>query len=260
MPDPNSLIPDPWTALRRHTPARIALGRAGGSIPTSELLDFAMAHAAARDAVRSELDFDALQQALGPAGLSIVRLRTSVPDRPNYLLRPDLGRCLDDASRLALQAVHSAQPSDVAIIISDGLSAMAAQTHAPAVVKHLVPMLRSTGLSLAPLSLVRFGRVAVQDEIGSMLGVRVALILLGERPGLGTPDSLGAYLVHSPRQGNTDADRNCVSNIRPTGLSPAAAAETLKYLIVESLRKKISGVALKDERVFPASQAQRLCS
>jgi len=244
-------IQDPWTSLRRHTPARIALGRAGGSLPTAELLDFARAHAAARDAVRSELDMEALEQAVRPAGLAVVKLQTHVTDRQSYLLRPDLGRQLDDASRQALQAIQRPGPVDVAIILADGLSATAAQVQAPAVVKDLVPLLESSRLSLAPLALVRFGRVAVQDEIGSLLDARLALVLLGERPGLGTPDSLGAYLVHAPSAGKTDADRNCVSNIRPTGLPPAAAARTLHYLITESLRKQISGVALKDERALP---------
>jgi ethanolamine ammonia-lyase small subunit len=248
------VVPDPWTSLRRHTPARIALGRAGGSLPTGELLDFAKAHAAARDAVWSELDLEALEQAVRPTGLAVVKLQTSVPDRRAYLLRPDLGRRLHEASRQSLQAIDSTRPADVAIIIADGLSAMAAQIQAPAVVGVLVRSLESSHLHLAPLSLVRFGRVAVQDEIGSLLGARLALILLGERPGLGTADSLGAYLVNAPGPGRTDADRNCVSNIRPSGLPPASAAETLHYLIAESLRKQISGVALKDGRAF--SQAK----
>ncbi len=224
------------------------MGRAGGSLPTAEVLEFAKAHAAARDAVRSELDLEALERAVRPIGLPIVKLQTGVPDRQTYLLRPDLGRRLDEASRELLQAVPGSGPVDVAIIIADGLSAMAAQVQAPTVAMALVPLLESSHLKIAPLSLVRFGRVAVQDEIGSILGARLALILLGERPGLGTPDSLGAYFVHGPRPGRTDADRNCISNIRPTGLPPAAAAEALHHLIIESLRKQISGVGLKDER------------
>jgi ethanolamine ammonia-lyase small subunit len=245
---PSPVIPDPWTRLRRHTAARIALGRAGGSLPTAELLSFAMAHAAARDAVRSELDFDALEVAARPLGLPVVRLKTAVPDASSYLLRPDLGRRLDEESRHRLTEVIPTAPVDVALIVADGLSAMAAQSQAVPLLTALLPMLEASGLNCGLISFVRFGRVAVQDEIGAILGARLALILLGERPGLGSADSLGAYIVHAPRPGRTDADRNCVSNIRPAGLPPHAAAETLHYLIAQSLKKQVSGVALKDER------------
>ena len=243
------VTPDPWSSLRRHTAARVALGRAGGSLPTAEVLSFAMDHALARDAVHSEWDPDAAEEALRPLGLPVIRLQTQAADRLTYLQRPDLGRRLDDPSRVTLHAATPSTPPDVALIVSDGLSALAGARHAPAVLEALVPKLQSAGLTLAPVSLVRHGRVAVQDEIGSALGAKLAVILIGERPGLGTPDSLGAYLVFDPKPGGrTDADRNCVSNIRPAGLPPTAAAETLYYLITESLRRRISGVSLKDER------------
>ena len=242
--------PDPWTGLRRHTGARIALGRAGGSLPTRAVLDFAMAHAAARDAVHAEVDWDRLAADLAGIGVASVRLASAAGDRNAYLQRPDLGRRLDDASRevLARPRLEDGPAPDLALVISDGLSAPAAQTHAPALLRALLPMLRADGISHSPAYLVRHGRVAVQDEIGRGVGARAALILLGERPGLGTPDSLGAYLVYDPRPGRSDAERNCVSNIHPRGLSFEAAAGTLRYLIAESLRRRLSGVPLKDER------------
>ena len=240
------LTPDPWSGLRRHTAARIALGRAGGSLPTAEVLDFAMAHAQARDAVHSELNLDELEAALRPLGLPLIRLQTQAADRTTYLQRPDLGRRLDEPSHATLTAPKDSP--DVALIVSDGLSALAAQRQAPALLEALLPKLRASRLTLAPIAVVRHGRVAVEDEVGAALSAKAAVILIGERPGLGTPDSLGAYLVFGPRVGRTDAERNCVSNIRPQGLPPAAAAETLHYLITESLRRQISGVALKDDR------------
>jgi ethanolamine ammonia-lyase small subunit len=245
-----TVTPDPWSFVRWHTAARVALGRAGGSLPTAEVLSFAMDHALARDAVHSELDLDATEESLRPLGLPVIRLQTQATDRLTYLQRPDLGRRLDDASLAALSASpRPSRPPDVAVIVADGLSALAAARHAGAVLEALVPKLRSGGFTLPPLALVRHGRVAVQDEIGAALGAKLAVILIGERPGLGTPDSLGAYLVFDPKPGGrTDADRNCVSNIRPAGLPPPAAAETIHYLIAESLRRRISGVSLKDER------------
>ncbi len=249
--------PDPWSHLREHTAARIALGRAGGSLPTAELLRFSMDHAEAQDTVRAELDLDRLEADLRAAGADALRASTRVTDRPTYLQRPDLGRRLDAESLVALErhaaADRVARP-DVAIVVSDGLSAPAAQKQAPVVVGTLLPLLAAKRLIVAPIVLVRYGRVAVEDEIGQALGVRLCLILLGERPGLGTPDSLGAYLVHEPKVGRSDADRNCVSNIRLAGLPPEAAAQTLAYLIGESITRRISGVGLKDERgALPAS-------
>jgi ethanolamine ammonia-lyase small subunit len=224
---------DPWDDLRALTPARIALGRAGGSLTTAELLDFTAAHAAARDAVHAALDLDRLEAGLGGLDLPRLRLATQAPDRATYLRRPDLGRRLDapSAARLA-----------------DGLSATAAQAHAPPLVLGLAAALRGRGLRLGPLSLVTQARVAVADPIGEALGARAAVILLGERPGLDAPDSLGAYLVFGPRPGRTDAERNCVSNVRPEGLPVPAAVDLLAWLVGEALRRGLSGVALKDER------------
>jgi ethanolamine ammonia-lyase small subunit len=239
---------DPWEELRALTPARIALGRAGGSLPTAALLDFSAAHAAARDAVHAALDLDRLDADLGGLDLARLVLATQAPDRATYLRRPDLGRRLDEASAARLAAAAAPQGCDVALVVGDGLSATAAQAHAPALVLGLTAALRGRGLRVGPLALVRQARVAVADPIGAALGARAAVILLGERPGLDAPDSLGAYLVFGPRPGRTDAERNCVSNVRPEGLPVPAAVDLLAWLLGEALRRGLSGVALKDER------------
>lgn len=261
MSAPPRLTLDPWADLRSLTGARIALGRAGGSLPTAELLGFAAAHAAARDAVWSELDLDRLSQDLAGLGLPVLRLASQAADRVTYLRRPELGRRLSPESAARLAAAAPEGGCDVALVVGDGLSATAAQRHAPALAALLVATSRARGLTVGPLALVRQARVAVQDPIGAALGAKVAIILLGERPGLGSPDSLGAYLVFGPRAGRTDAERNCVSNVRPEGLPIPAAAELLGWLVGESLRRGLAGVALKDERglldAAPAVQAPR---
>ena len=243
-----ALAPDPWHRLRQLTPARIALGRAGGSLPTRELLDFQLAHALARDAVHQPFDAAQLERDLARLGQPIMHLTTAASDRQTYLLRPDLGRTLSDESRERLAATSQAGGVDLSIVLSDGLSALAARRQIPVVLEQLLKLLLSDGLTLAPLAIVPFARVALQDAIGNAFNARLSLILLGERPGLGSPDSLGGYLVFDPRPGNTDANRNCVSNIHPEGLAPAAAARLLHYLITQSLRRRLSGVGLKDDR------------
>ena len=235
---------DPWSRLRRFTPARIALGRAGSSLPTAAWLAFAADHADARDAVYAELDVAAVSTAAVPLGLPVLPLRTAAADRATYLQRPDLGRQLDAASAAAVRS--AAGSFDVALIVADGLSATAISRQATDVLTHLLP--RLAGLSLAPLTVVTQARVGVMDEIGSLLGARSAVILIGERPGLAVPDSVGAYLAFRPAVGNTDANRNCVSNIRPAGLPPAAAAETIAWLLRQAIGRQLSGVALKDDR------------
>jgi ethanolamine ammonia-lyase small subunit len=234
---------DPWKPLRSRTAARIALGRAGGSLPTDECLVFAADHADARDAVYSELDVSAFERDLG---VPIIALHSQANDREIYLKRPDLGRRLDRPSAELLQSLAGTEV-DVALIVADGLSAAAAQRHAAEVVQNLTDALRQKHFSIAPICVVRQARVAIQDEIGSLLHAKLAVIFIGERPGLGTADSLGAYLVHHPEIGKTDADRNCVSNIHPRHLPPAAAAGTLAWLIEQSLVRRLSGVQLKDE-------------
>lgn len=238
---------DPWVGLRRYTPARIALGRTGGSQRMETVLDFRLSHARARDAVMAPFDIDGVADRLVSAGLAAHRIATAVADKKNYLVRPDLGRRLDTASREQIAGFASGWGRrDLAIIVSDGLAAQAAERHAVETVVLLAEQLQASGWTLYPVLLAPFGRVKLQDEVGELLGARHALMLLGERPGLGMPDSLGAYLTHHPRAACTDADRNCVSNIRPEGLPPAAAARKLAHLLLESARLGVSGVALKD--------------
>jgi ethanolamine ammonia-lyase small subunit len=242
------ITPDRWEALRNVTSARIALGRAGGSLPTPAWLDFKSSHAAARDAVHSVFDADQLAAEIGTLGVQVVIVDSAAPERRTFLLRPDLGRRLDERSRYALQELPAGTDHDLAIVVSDGLSALAVHRQARPVLEELLPKLKRDGWQVAPIVVVRFGRVAIEDEIGQLMGAQLALILIGERPGLGSPDGLGAYLVYAPRAGNTDAHRNCVSNIRPEGLPPDAAAETIHYLLSEAHRRRLSGVQLKDQR------------
>ncbi len=238
---------DTWRALAQFTSARIALGRAGGSVRTESLLDFRLSHARARDAVQMEFHAEALAAALGRAGLETVRVETAAADRRTFLVRPDLGRRLAPESRAALVARKPKWGArDLAIVVSDGLSALAAERQTGAVLTCLLPLLRGAGWTVYPIFIAPFGRVKLQDEIGELLGARHTLMLLGERPGLGSPDSLGAYFTFMPRAACTDADRNCVSNIRPEGFPPKAAAQKLAQLLLESARRGISGVALKD--------------
>jgi ethanolamine ammonia-lyase small subunit len=243
------VTPDAWQKLRTQTTARIALGRAGGSLPTAEVLDFRASHAAARDAVWCDFQAEEVAAALAPIVGPTVVLSTQARDKREFLLNPDRGRSLDATSRTQLeQQSASAEQPDLALIIADGLSARAVHDHAAPLVELLWPGFQARGWRVAPVAVVRFGRVALQDEIGELLGARLALTILGERPGLRVPDSLGAYLEHSPRRGNTDANRNCISNIRPAGLPLADAAETILHLLSEADRLGISGVELKDLR------------
>lgn len=232
-------------SLQQWTSARVSLGRAGGSVPHRGLLDFRLSHARARDAVHQMFDPAALAVELEGQGHPILLAQSSVRDRETYLQRPDLGRILEAESREQLSALQTEEGFDLAIILADGLSATAAQAQGPPLLRALLPLLGTW--SLAPIVIAPFARVALQDEIGHALGARSALILIGERPGLGSPDSLGAYLVRDPQPGNTDAQRNCVSNIRPAGLPPGAAAQRISWLLHESRRLGFSGVDLKDQ-------------
>jgi ethanolamine ammonia-lyase small subunit len=245
---------DGWNRLASATPARIALGRAGGSLPTHEWLNFKSAHAAARDAVHNEFHAEELSREISALGIETIIVDSAAHDRLTFLQRPDLGRQLDDVSP---QRPRPFAPSTIAVVVSDGLSALAVHRQAPPLLKALLPQFRKDGIALAPVVIARFGRVALQDQIGQLLGAELALMLIGERPGLGSPDSLGAYLVYAPKPGNTDANRNCVSNIRPEGLPIAAAADTIHYLVIEALRRRSSGIGLKDERglALPAAPA-----
>ncbi|HVY17614.1 MAG TPA: ethanolamine ammonia-lyase subunit EutC [Rhodopila sp.] len=230
----------PWHDLRRHTTARVALGRAGNAMPTAAHLAFQAAHAAARDAVHAGLDVDALAASI--AAPDIRSVRSACPDRTTYLLRPDLGRRLADEDRMALGA-HPA-PGRLVLAICDGLSATAVQRHAGAVLAHLLPRLDAAG----PVVIATQGRVALGDDIGAALRAQAVAVLIGERPGLTTPDSLGIYLTWAPVPGRTDAERNCISNVHATGLAPVAAAEKLLWLVGAMRRMQVSGVGLKDEQ------------
>ena len=243
---------NPWTGLRRFTPARVALGAAGVSLPTQAHLDFQLAHARARDAVHDSLDVDALTQALAPLGCATLALRSAAPDRAAYLRRPDLGRRLDESSRARLVALAATQaPPDLLFVIADGLCARAAQTNAAPVLAATLPALAADGLRVGPLVIALQGRVALGDEIGETLGAGLLVMLIGERPGLSSPDSLGAYLTYAPRRGRSDAERNCLSNIRGAGMSAQEAAGRLIHLIRAARRLRFSGVALKDESGAP---------
>ena len=239
------VTPDPWTALRRHTPARIALGRTGSSLPTSEVLGFALAHAQARDAVHAPFEAEATVAAIQTLGLETLIVDSAAPDRASYLRRPDLGRTLSQAGRAALSPVGEAY--DLAIVVADGLSSTAVHAHAAPLVEALLPAVREAGWRLAPVVVARQARVALGDEVGALLNARLVILLVGERPGLSSPDSLGAYITFGPRVGRTDAERNCVSNIRAEGLGYGAAAFKLAWHAREALRLGLTGVALKDE-------------
>jgi len=246
MNEPVFRTEDPWKLLRNYTDARIALGRVGASLPTAAVLAFSLAHARARDAVLSELDADAVERSLGVLGLGIVRATSRCRDKGEYLRRPDLGRRLSDSSRRELEALAPERGCELAIVVADGLSSAAIECQILPFLSLFLPLV--SDLSIAPLCLATYGRVALSDEVGALLGAKAAVILIGERPGLSSPDSLGAYLTYAPSIGTTDERRNCISNIRPSGLAFDRAASKLDYLLRESLRRRISGVDLKDEQ------------
>lgn len=249
MDDKKAIVTgNPWSMLRRFTDARIALGRAGVSLPTEAHLAFQLAHAEARDAVHLALDAPALSAAISVAmpGLAHQHLHSAAADRTVYLQRPDLGRRLDEASRVLLDGCAPAGRYDLAFIIADGLSALAIQQNAVPLLQALQPMVAADGLSVAPVCIVEQGRVAVGDEVGELLGARMAVVLIGERPGLSSPDSMGIYLTWMPAVGLTDAARNCISNVRPAGLHAEDAAGKLHMLLREAFRRQLTGVGLKD--------------
>lgn len=236
----------PLVALRELTPARVALGRAGASMPTDALLAFTLDHARARDAVHGSLDTARLVEGLTGLGQQPVLVSSQVSNRSDYLRRPDLGRMLDADSRRALEQ-QGGGTNEVVIVIGDGLSPAAVNVHAVELVRHLAPRLTETGISLGDVVVASGARVALGDEIGAVLGARMVVMLIGERPGLSAPDSLGAYLTFAPRIGLTDEKRNCVSNIHGAGLGYDEAAFKIAWLVREGIARGITGVALKDE-------------
>jgi ethanolamine ammonia-lyase small subunit len=251
--------------LRQFTAARIALGRAGLSMPTAPQLAFQLAHAQARDAVHCALDLHALQQKLMQAfKLSAdmcMLLQSAATDRQTYLKRPDLGRTLAAESRCTLESLQAKSQNisreylyDVAFVIADGLSAQAIEINALPFLEIAIRQLTAQGLSLAPLTIVEQGRVAIADEIGELLSTKLVVILIGERPGLSSPDSMGLYVTWHPKAGLTDERRNCISNIRHAGLSYDEASRKLNFLITEAHRRHLTGIELKDETPAEATQ------
>lgn len=243
MSDP--VTADPWSGLKQWTAARIALGRAGTSLPTAPLLDFQLAHARARDAIFRPCSFEGLAERSTAWGLGYQEVSSRARDRQEYLRRPDLGRQLADGEGERLNQV--ARPCDLVLIVADGLSSLAVDRQAGPLLDGLVPRLREAGLRLAPLVLGRQARVAFSDPVGEALKAPLAIILIGERPGLSAPDSLGAYLTWNPKPGRQNAERNCVSNIRPEGLSYEAATQTLFALIQGARILGESGIGLKED-------------
>ena len=274
MPDTvplnSPVVANPWQQLRQFTAARIALGRAGVSLPTQPQLAFQLAHARARDAVHLPLDADMLALDLERLGVvtsaqQCLQLDSAAGDRLKYLQRPDLGRRLSDESAAKLRALKSVavpqQQCDVAFVISDGLSALAVAQNAAPFLATLMPLIKLHNWHnwhnwhKAPVAIVKLGRVAVADEVAYLLGARLVVLLVGERPGLSSPDSMGLYITWAPQPGLSDADRNCISNIRPAGLSYGDAALKLNYLMGEMVKRQLSGVPLKDETDTQATLA-----
>jgi ethanolamine ammonia-lyase small subunit len=258
---PPPVIDNPWQGLRRFTAARIALGRAGVSLPTAPQLAFQLAHAQARDAVHLALDVEALQRELIDAGIDGAQqcqvLDSAAGDRLTYLQRPDLGRRLSAVSRQQLSSGDDEDERihDLALVIADGLSSLAIARNAAPFLAALQRRMAPRQWRLAPLTIVRQARVAVGDEVGSLLRAKLVVVLIGERPGLSSPDSMGLYLSWMPRVGMHDAQRNCISNVRPQGMAYEEAAAKLDYLLAEAHRRALTGVALKDESAGDDSQA-----
>ncbi|SEM04696.1 Ethanolamine ammonia-lyase light chain [Variovorax sp. YR750] len=241
-------VAESWTALRGLTPARIAIGRAGVAALTAESLQFSWSHAMARDAIHAPLDTVGLEAKLRSHGWDVLHARSRARDRQVYLQRPDLGRQLDlDAARLLGDAAQErGERPDVMVVIGDGLSSLAVQSH----VAPLLAALRDelpANLRLGPLVIVEQARVAVADEVGELFAASLIVMLIGERPGLSSPDSLGIYITYGPRRGRSDAERNCISNVRPAGLSYTLASRKLAWLVRQALRLGLTGVVLKDE-------------
>jgi ethanolamine ammonia-lyase small subunit len=235
--------------LKLFTAARVALGRlgrSGTSVPLREALAFWLAHAHARDAVYSALEIESLLAGLAELRGTSERISSKAKDREEYLQRPDLGRRLDEKSSAQL-AKATGESCDVVIVLADGLSATAIDDHALPLLRLLLPQLREAGLRIGPVVVAEQARVALGDEVRQLMKSRLVLILIGERPGLSSPNSLEAYLTYGPKTGLTDEARNCISNIRPEGLTYPAAMAKVFYLINEALQRKLSGGELKDE-------------
>ncbi len=243
---PGSADDEAWVGLRQLTTARIGLARSGASLATGPLLELRLAHARARDAVHALLDEERLRADLAALDSPVLSVSSAVRDRPQYLMRPDLGRQLAPGSEAVL-AEHASGGHDAALVITDGLSACAVERHARPLLAALLPQLRADSWRIAPLAIVRQGRVAIGDAVAQLLRARMVVVLIGERPGLSAPDSMGAYLTWQPGPHTTDANRNCISNIRPEGIDPYHAAFKVMQLLRAMRTRRMSGVALKDE-------------
>jgi ethanolamine ammonia-lyase small subunit len=241
MNDDNAL----WSQLRHLTAARIGLARSGASLATGPLLDFSLAHARARDAVHAPLDRERLAADLTATGLPVITVASGVNDRQTYLMRPDLGRQLAPEAQARL-AGH-AGAFDVVFVVADGLSARAVQSHAAPVLGLVIPTLQKQSWQIAPVIIACQGRVAIGDAIAAVLRADCVVVLIGERPGLTAPDSMGAYLTWKPTPQTTDAERNCISNIRPDGIGYDEAAFKIGYLLQAMRGNRLSGVKLKDD-------------
>ena len=222
------------------------MGRVGSSLPTKEVLDFGVAHALARDAVHLPLDIGAIDEGIRSLGISTVRVHSKAQNRQTYLLRPDFGRMLDDESKQNLQAQKQSICADFIIVIGDGLSSMAIQRHAVPLLTEIQKCIPESW-NVGPVVIAEQARVALADEVGEIMGARMVAMLIGERPGLSSPDSMGIYLTYAPKVGRSDAERNCISNVRAEGLQYAAAVKKLMWLATEAMRLKLSGVKLNDE-------------
>ncbi len=237
---------NPWQELKHYTTARIALGRTGVSLPTDALLQFGLAHAQARDAVHQPLQSHQLTESLHHLGLPVLQVHSAASNRNEYLRRPDLGRRLNSESLASLQALPP-QEYDLTILIGDGLSSTALHQNASPFLQALLPHLRRLQLKLAPLVIAEQARVALGDEVGHALRSRAVLVMIGERPGLTSPDSMGLYLTWQPEIGRLDSERNCISNVRPAGLEFSQAAHKLAWLLEQAFIRRLTGVGLKDE-------------
>ncbi|TCK28103.1 ethanolamine ammonia-lyase light chain [Ancylobacter aquaticus] len=242
----NAVIEDSWRRLASITPARIALGRAGTGLPTREVLRFALAHAQARDAVHLPFDSARVAAEIAALGFETVEVKSAAPARDSYLRRPDLGRRLSEES-VGLLGELGGAPADIAIVVADGLSSTAIHAQAVPFLTAFKARIAEAGWSVGPVCVASQARVALGDEVGELLKAQAVIVLIGERPGLSSPDSLGLYLTFAPRAGRSDAERNCISNVRGEGLSHDHAAFKLSWLLKEALARRLTGVALKDE-------------
>ena len=246
----SAIAADPWGALRRFTDARIALGRAGASLPTAPLLAFNLSHAQARDAVHTPLDTQALRRELDSRRLASIEVQSAARSREEYLRRPDLGRVLDaqSAERLAVYATSAESSRDLVFVVADGLSSRAAALHAIPLIDRTIAQLK--GWHVGSIVVATQARVAIGDQIGELMKAAMVAVMIGERPGLSSPASLGVYLTYRPAVGRSDAERNCISNVRPEGLCYDAAAFKLVHLLEGARSRKLTGVGLKDESVW----------